>query len=147
MPERYKKWDVTEYLRMPQDACGYLEACLQESPGDAVLLRAALGKISQAKAMGRLTLESKPGDQALLQALAETGNLSYATITEIARTLGMQLRITAYPSDTRRFWLMDCPPSPPGVIGFPHPAAAPILSAHPLPARQKGWRDRKPRNY
>ena len=95
MPENYKKWDVTEYLRTHQDACGYLEACLQESPGDAALLRAALGKISQAKDMGRLTLESDPGDQALLQALAETGNLSYATVLEIARALGMQLRITA----------------------------------------------------
>ena len=95
MPESYKKWDVTEYLNSPQDACGYLEVCLQESPGDAVLLRAALGKISQAKAMGGLTLESDPGDQALLQALAETGNLSYSTVMEIARVLGMQLRITA----------------------------------------------------
>ena len=95
MPENYKKWDVTEYLRTPQDACGYLEACLQEAPGDAALLRAALGKISQAMDMGRLTLESEPGDQALLQALAETGNLSYATVMEIARVLGMQLRITA----------------------------------------------------
>ena len=95
MPENYTRWDVTEYLRTPQDACGYLEACLQESPGDAALLRAALGKISQAKAMGRLTLESEPGDQALLQALAETGNLSRATVLEITSALGMQLRITA----------------------------------------------------
>ena len=128
MPESYKKWDVTEYLRTPQDACGYLEACLQESPGDAALLRAALGKISQAKAMGRLTLESNPGDQYLLQALAETGNLSRATVIEITRTLGMQLRITAYPSDTKHLWLIDCPPAPPGAIGFPHPAAASIHS-------------------
>ena len=95
MPENYTRWDVTEYLNSPQDACGYLSACLAEAPGDAALLRAALHDIAQAKDMGRLTLESGPGDQALLQALGETGNLSRATVTEIARVLGMQLRITA----------------------------------------------------
>ena len=30
MSENYTLWDVTDYLNSPQDACGYLEACLQE---------------------------------------------------------------------------------------------------------------------
>ena len=95
MPENYTRWDVTEYLNSPQDACGYLSACLAEAPGDAALLRAALSDIVRAKDAGRLTLEFEPSDEALLQALAETGNLSYVTVMEIARVLGMQLRITA----------------------------------------------------
>ncbi len=95
MPEKYTRWDVTEYLRTIEDACGYLEACLEESPGDGNLLRAALGKIAQAKDMGRLDLEFKAGDEGLLQALAESGNLSYATVLEITRALGMKLHITA----------------------------------------------------
>ena len=95
MPEEYTKWDVTEYLRTTEDACELLEACLEESPGDGNLIRAALGKIAQAKEKGRLNLEFEPGEEGLLQALAETGNLSYATVLDLARLLGLQLRITA----------------------------------------------------
>ena len=95
MPEEYTKWDVTEYLNSLRDACGYLSACLEEEPGDGSLLRAALSDIVRAKEMGRLELEFDPSDEGVLQALAENGNLSYATVLEIARTMGMQLRITA----------------------------------------------------
>lgn len=95
MPEKYTRWDVTEYIRTAKDACGLLEACLEESPGDSALLRAALSKIAQAKDKGRLDIEFESGDEGLLQALAESGNLSYATVLEITRALGMQLRITA----------------------------------------------------
>ena len=95
MPEKFTKWDATEHLRTVECACGLLEACLEESPGDGNLIRAALGKIAQAKEKGRLHLEFEPGEAALLQTLAENGNLSYATVQELARLLGLQLRITA----------------------------------------------------
>lgn len=95
MAEEFTKWDATEHLRSVERACGLLEACLEESPGDGGLIRAALGKIAQAKEKGRLDLEFEPGEEGLLQALAETGNLSYATVQELARLLGLQLRITA----------------------------------------------------
>ena len=95
MPEEYTKWDVTEYLNSVRDACGYLAACLEEEQGDGILLRAALDDIARAKDMGRFELDFEPGKEGLLQALAENGNLSYATVLEIARMMGMQLRITA----------------------------------------------------
>ena len=45
--------------------------------------------------MGRLELDFEASDEGLLQALAENGNLSYSTVLEITRGLGMQLRIIA----------------------------------------------------
>ena len=95
MAEEFTRWDVTEYLNSVRDACGYLAACLEEEPGDGSLLRAALGDIARANDMGRFELECEPGKEGLLQALAENGNLSYATVLKIAHTLGLQLRITA----------------------------------------------------
>ena len=94
MPEKFTRWDVTEYLNSRQDACGYLKACLEEEPGDGSLLRLALSDIVRAKEMGRFELDFEASDEGLLQALAENGNLSYATVLDIARALGMQLRIT-----------------------------------------------------
>lgn len=95
MPEKFARWDVTEYLNSREDACGYLEACLEEDPGDGSLLRAALGDIARAKEMGRFELDFVKGDEGVLQSLAENGNLTYAKVMKIARALGMQLRITA----------------------------------------------------
>ena len=95
MPEEYRKWDVVNYLNSVRDACGYLAACPEEAPGDADLLRLALSDIARAIDAGRIDLEFEPGEEGLLQALAESGNLSYATVLAIARDLGLQLRITA----------------------------------------------------
>lgn len=95
MTETYTRWDVIEYLNSPADACGYLAACLEEAPGDAALLHLALSDIARAKDAGRIELEFEPGEEGLLQALAESGNLSYATVLAIARTLGLELRIVA----------------------------------------------------
>ena len=95
MPEEFTKWDVTDHLNSVRDACGYLAACLEEDAGDGLLLRAALGDIARAKDMGRFELDFEPGEEGMLQALAENGNLSYATVLKIAHVLGLQLRITA----------------------------------------------------
>ena len=95
MPEKYKRWDVVDYLNSVQDACGYLEACLEEAPEDIDFLRLALSDVTRAKGMGKFDLDIGNNDEELLQALVETGHLSHATALEIARALGMQLRITA----------------------------------------------------
>ena len=90
MPESYTRWDVTEYLNSPQDACGYLSACLAEAPGDAALLRAALSDIARAESIGNFDLEIGGNDAELLQALTSTGHLSLQSAIEIALALGLQ---------------------------------------------------------
>ena len=95
MPEKFREWDVVNYLDSVRDACGYLEACLEEGPGDESLLRLALSDIARAKEKGKFDLDIGKSDLELLQALAENGNLTYATVLEITRGLGMQLRIIA----------------------------------------------------
>ena len=95
MPEKYRDWDVVNYLDSAQDAGGYLEACLEDDPEDADFLRLALSDVARAKAMGKFDLGIGDSDEELLQALVDTGHLSHAAASGIARALGMQLRITA----------------------------------------------------
>ena len=83
MPEKFREWDVVNYLDSVRDACGYLEACLEEEPGDQSLLRLALSDIARAKEKGKFDLDIGKSDEELLQALAENGNLSYATELEM----------------------------------------------------------------
>ena len=95
MPEKYREWDVVNYLDSVRDAGGYLEACLEEAPEDTDFLRLALSDVARAKGMGKFDLDIGSSDEELLRALVDTGHLSHATALEIARALGIQLRTTA----------------------------------------------------
>ena len=90
MSENDREWDVVNYMDSTKDACGYLEACLQEEPGDGSLLRLALSDIARAKEKGKFHLETGGNDDELLQALASTGHLTHQAALEIARALGLQ---------------------------------------------------------
>ncbi len=44
-------YDVAEHLRTPEEMAAYLEACFEESNGDALFVAKALGDIARAKGM------------------------------------------------------------------------------------------------
>lgn len=95
MSETFTRWDAAEYLRTPEDARLYLEACAEQDPGDGSLIRAALSDIARSGNMSRLAREIGMSREGLYKALSENGNPSFATVVRIARALGMQVRITA----------------------------------------------------
>ena len=95
MTEAFTKWDVAEHLRTREDARLYLEACAEEDPGDGSLVRAALNDIARAGNMSQLARDAGMSREGLYKALSENGNPSFATVTRIARALGLQVRITA----------------------------------------------------
>ena len=95
MTEAFTKWDATEHLHTREDARLYLEACAEEDPGDGSLIRAALNDIARAGNMSQLARDVGMSREGLYKALSEEGNPSFATVTRIARALGLQVRITA----------------------------------------------------
>lgn len=95
MPETFTRWDVTDYLRTEEDIRYYLEAAVDDDPGDGSLIRAALNDIARAQNMSQLAREIGMTREGLYKALSEKGNPSFATVLRITRALGMQLRITA----------------------------------------------------
>ena len=48
---RTTKYDVAEHLRTPEEMAAYLEACLEDSGGDAAFVAKALGDIVRAKGL------------------------------------------------------------------------------------------------
>ena len=94
MAETFTRWDVTEHLQTREDVCLYLEACVDDDPGDGSLIRVALNDIARAQNMSRLAREIGMTREGLYKALSENGNPSFATVMRITRALGMQLRIT-----------------------------------------------------
>ena len=95
MADKYRKWDVVNYLNSVRDACGYLEACLEEAPEDGDFLREVLSDIARANEAGKFDIEPCESDKDLLRALANTGLLSPDLVTRITNALHLQPPINA----------------------------------------------------
>jgi probable addiction module antidote protein len=85
------KWDVVDHLRSDEDMVHYLDACIEEDPGDGSLIRAALGDIARAKGMTQLARDTGLGRESLYKALSADGNPEFATIVKVIRALGIKL--------------------------------------------------------
>ena len=95
MAEKYRKWDVVNYLNSVRDACGYLEACLEEAPDDGDFLREVLADIVRASEAGNFSIEPGDNHEELLRALADTGLLNPDSVTQITAALQLQPPISA----------------------------------------------------
>ncbi len=93
MAETFSHWDAANYIDTPEDAGLFLEAAIDEDPGDGSLIRAALSVIARAQNMSALARVAGLDRSGLYKALSEDGNPSLATIIKIVRALGLKLRI------------------------------------------------------
>lgn len=57
MTEKFSRWDNADYLKTEEDVALYLQACIDEDPGDGSLVRAALGDIARAEGMSQVAQE------------------------------------------------------------------------------------------
>ncbi|HWM28165.1 MAG TPA: addiction module antidote protein [Woeseiaceae bacterium] len=90
-----KPFDVSDYLRTPEDVAAYLDAWLDEAPDDAAGIARALGDIARAKGMGRVAKDAGVSRESLYRALSTKGNPSLATILKVTKALGVKLHVQA----------------------------------------------------
>jgi len=93
MKPGFSTFDAAEYLRDKEDCQRYLEACLDEDPGDGSLIRRAIADIARAHGMSELAREAGISREGLYKALAPNGNPGFATMLKVIRALGLRLRI------------------------------------------------------
>jgi probable addiction module antidote protein len=84
-------YDVAEFLETPEEMAAYLEACIQESDGDAAFIAKALGDIARAKGMTQVARESGLSRESLYKALSGDRSPSFDTILKVISALGLQL--------------------------------------------------------
>ena len=94
MVEKFNRYDAADYLETEEDIRLYLEACQEE--GDPTLIAAALGDIARARNMTHLAKEAGMTRAGLYKALSAEGNPSFATVSKVAKALG--LKITLHPA-------------------------------------------------
>ena len=93
MAETFTSWDAADYIETPEDARLYLEAAIDEDPGDGSLIRAALGSIARSRNISALAQDAGLNRGNLYKALSNEGNPSFSTVLKITRVLGLKLRV------------------------------------------------------
>lgn len=92
---KFTLFDAAEYLNSPEEMAAYLDACLEDDPGDGSLIRAALNDIARARGMSQVAREAGIGRESLYKALGEQGNPEFMTIMKVIQALGFKLHATA----------------------------------------------------
>lgn len=91
MAEKFTRWDAVDYLKSDEDMALYLDACLEDDPGDGSLVRAALNDVARAKGMSQLARDTGLTREGLYKALSGNGNPTLDTVMKIAKALGLRL--------------------------------------------------------
>jgi probable addiction module antidote protein len=80
METKTEPYDVAEFLETLEEMAACLEACIQESEGDAAFIAKALGDTARAKGMTQIARESGLSRESLYKALSGDPSSSFATI-------------------------------------------------------------------
>ncbi len=85
------RYGVAEHLRTPKEIAAYLEACLEESRGDASFVAKALGDIARAKGMTQVARDAGLSRESLYKALSGERTPGFDTILKVVQALGIEL--------------------------------------------------------
>ena len=85
-------FDVADHLRTPEEMAAYLQACIEESDGDAAFIAKALGDIARAKGMTQVARDSGLSRESLYKSLSGDCVPSFDTILKVLKALGLKLQ-------------------------------------------------------
>ena len=91
MAEKFTRWDAVDYLKSEEDMALYLDACLDDDPGDGNLIRAALNDIARARGMTQLARDTGLTREGLYRALSPEGNPEFSTMLKVIKALKIRL--------------------------------------------------------
>jgi len=95
------RWDSAQHLDNDEAIQAYLDACVEESDGDATFIVYALGVIARARNISQLSRDTGISREGLYKAFSEEGNPTFSTIAKVASALGLTL--TLQPKSTNTF--------------------------------------------
>ncbi len=87
----FKRFDAAEYLKDAEDIAAYLDAVSEE--GDPAQMIAALSTVARARNMSQLARDAELTREGLYKALSADGNPSFATVSRIAKALGLRVEL------------------------------------------------------
>ncbi len=88
-------YDVSEHLRTPEEMALYLDACIEESDGDAAFIAKALGDIARAQGMSQVAKNAGLSRESLYKSLSGERVPDFSTILKVTKALGLKLHTVA----------------------------------------------------
>ncbi|MDZ4142422.1 MAG: addiction module antidote protein [Methylotenera sp.] len=95
MKTSFSKFDVAEHLRTPEEMALYLDACFEESDGDAAFIAKALGDIARAQGMTQVAKNAGMSRESLYKSLSGERVPDFSTILKVTKALGLKLHSVA----------------------------------------------------
>ena len=84
-------YDVAERLRTPKEMALYLDACIEESGGDAAFIAKALGDIARAQGMSKVAEGAGLSRESLYKSLSGERVPDFSTVLKVMKSLGLKL--------------------------------------------------------
>ncbi len=95
MKTEFSKFDIAEHLKTPQEMALYLDACIEESDGDAAFIAKALGDIARAQGMSLVAKNAGMSRESLYKSLSGERVPDFSTILKVTKALGLKLHTRA----------------------------------------------------
>jgi len=95
MKTNFTKFDVAEHLNTPEEMALYLDACFEESDGDAAFIAKALGDIARAQGMTQVAKNAGMSRESLYKSLSGERVPDFSTILKVTKALGLKLHSVA----------------------------------------------------
>jgi probable addiction module antidote protein len=92
MAAHLSRFDAADYLLTEEDMAAYLAECAEGD--DPRLVAHALGAIARARNLSQLARDTGMTRAGLSRALAHDGNPSFATVSKVAKALGLKISVT-----------------------------------------------------
>ena len=91
MQTKTAPYDVAEFLETSEEIAAYLDACIEESDGDARFIAKALGDIAAARGMTQIAREIGLSRESLYKAHSDDRSPSLDTFLKVVSALGLKL--------------------------------------------------------
>lgn len=95
-------FDAADYLTTPEARAAYLEACLEEAPGNVAFFALALGDVARSLGMSRVAKKAGIPRESLYRSLSQAGNPELSTLLRVATALGVRLSFKPAEPRSRR---------------------------------------------
>lgn len=87
------RYDVAKELRSTEEMALFLDACIEESEGDAAFIAKCLGKVARAKGMSAVARATGMSRESLYKALSGERSPDFNTILKVLEAVGLTLHI------------------------------------------------------
>jgi probable addiction module antidote protein len=91
MTQKLTPWDPADHWQTDADVARYIEACIEEDPGDGSLIQAGLADVARARGLERLAIDTGLAAAVLEQALTPGAGAPFAVVMRVVGALGIRL--------------------------------------------------------